>query len=231
MTIPSAQISPQHQADITRVIEYWFSPITPTSPVTEKWFMPPDREKIDNEIRTAFGPLVEQARTSSTLDTWTSTPQGALALLILLDQYPRNIYRGSHLSHAADDKAVDVAIHAIARDFDRSKEISHLQSIFFYMPLMHAETLAHQVAGIALFEALAARCADSSTASGVEREGEREEVVKFVQKSLWSARVHRDVILRFGRFPSRNEILGRESTGEEVEFLRENPMGFPSPKD
>ena len=217
-------ISEAHQADIQRVVEYWFTPITPSSPVTEKWFLPPNPQQIDDEIRTQFGSLVEQAR-SNTLDSWTSTPMGSLALIILLDQYPRNIYRGSHLMHAADQKGVEVAVQSIAKEFDRSPELQQLQTLFFYLPLMHAEDLIHQIASIAYIENLATRCA-SPTGSNFNAL-QKEDIVKFVKGSLGFSKMHREVILRFGRFPSRNEALGRTSTPEELEFLKENPSGYP----
>ncbi|EXJ63194.1 hypothetical protein A1O7_03641 [Cladophialophora yegresii CBS 114405] len=216
------QISTAHQTDITRILEYWFTPSSPDASITEKWFRPPNRDQVDEEIRTNFEPLIQQARNDS-LDNWTTTPLGSLALIILLDQFPRNIYRGSHLSYASDAKAVDVAVQCVAREFDHSPEtLTELQTLFFYMPLMHAESLIHQIAGVSLFELLAARCLSSTKLSATERE----EVTKFVTSSLNFARAHRDVIMRFGRFPSRNEVLGRQSTPEEVQFLKDNPGGF-----
>ncbi|KAJ9612589.1 hypothetical protein H2200_004186 [Cladophialophora chaetospira] len=217
----SPQISPEHQQDITHIVDYWFTPITPDAPVAQKWFQPPDRDAVDNEIRTQFEGLIQQARNDS-LDSWTSTPMGSLALIILLDQFPRNIYRGSHLSYSSDAKAVDVAVRSISKEFDHSPELSELQTIFLYMPLMHAESLIHQIAGIALFENLTARCLASTTLT----DAEREEVTSFVSSSEKFAKGHRDVIMRFGRFPSRNEASGRANTKEETVFLKENPNGY-----
>ena len=105
-----------------------------------------------------------------------------------------------------------MAIGAIAREFDRA--VDDLQALFFYLPLMHDETLVSQIACIALSEALAARC----QRAGHER--------AFVLRSIGFAKQHRDTILRFGRFPSRNEVLGRQSTEEEREFLKLNPAGW-----
>ncbi|ETI22948.1 hypothetical protein G647_04742 [Cladophialophora carrionii CBS 160.54] len=221
MAAATPQISHAHQTYITHILEYWFTPSSPGASITEKWFRPPNRDQVDEEIRTNFEPLVQQARNDS-LDNWTTTPLGSLALIILLDQFPRNIYRGSHLSYSSDAKAVDVAIQSVARESDHSPDLTELQTLFFYMPLMHAESLIHQIAGISLFELLAARCLANTKLSATERE----EVTKFVTASLNFAKAHRDVIMRFGRFPSRNEVLGRPSTPEEVQFLRDNPGGF-----
>lgn len=215
------QISTEHGEDINRVIDYWFTPYSPDAPVTQKWFSGPNRDEIDQEIRSNFETSIQQAR-NHTLDSWTSTPQGSLALIILLDQFPRNIFRGSHLSYSSDAKAVEVALSSIAKDFDRSESISELQTLFFYMPLMHAESLVHQIAGIALFDNLITRC----LASKKLNESDREQVSAWVKRSCGFAKGHRDVIIRFGRFPSRNEVLRRESTEEERTFLRENPSGF-----
>ncbi|EXJ75551.1 uncharacterized protein A1O5_00057 [Cladophialophora psammophila CBS 110553] len=217
----------EHQGEIARVLDYWFPPPSLDSNPTEKWFRPPNPEVVDAEIRTQFSSLIEQARNDS-LDSWSSTPLGSLALIVLLDQFPRNIYRGSGLSYSSDAKALDLAVMSIAREFDRSPEVTALMAMFFYMPLMHAETLVHQVAGISLFENLAARClaGSSSPSASLPVSPAAEEAAKFVQGSCEFAKAHRDVILRFGRFPSRNVALRKESTPEEVEFLRQNPGGF-----
>ncbi len=219
-SINVARISQQQQQDITRVVDYWFVP-TPSAPIPQKWFSPPNRDQTDDEIRSKFEPLIEQARTDG-FDSWKSTPLGSLALIVLLDQFPRNIYRGSHLSYASDEKAVDVAVQSIARGYDHAPKLSELQILMLYMPLMHAESLIHQIAGVLLFENLAARC----LANGNLSDAKREEIAGFVKRSCGFAKGHRDVVVRFGRFPSRNEAMGRVSTSEEVKFLEENPSGF-----
>jgi uncharacterized protein (DUF924 family) len=217
----TSQLPVAHQAEVARVVDYWFTPSTPEASITEKWFLPPDPKAVDDEIRTNFGSLIQQARNHE-LDAWSSTPRGALALVILLDQFPRNIYRGSHLSFSSDGQAVDVSISSIAKQFDQSSELTELQTIFLYMPLMHAESMIHQIAGIALFENLAARCLANPRHSDTEKK----EIAGFVTRSLAFSKSHRDVIMQFGRFPSRNKALGRESTPEEIAFLEENPGGF-----
>lgn len=191
--------------DISRILDFWFKP----DQDVKLWFvLSPD---FDDQIKQNFGNLVEQACGSS-LDHWsTDSPTGALALLILLDQFPRNIYRGHPNSYASDSKAVDIAIKAIARADDR--KVEGMQPSFFYLPLMHDERLVSQIACVSLYEGLVGRC-------------EEGKVMEFANTGLEMAKKHRDVIARFGRFPSRNGVLGRESTVEEKDFLERNPGGF-----
>ncbi|KAK5271847.1 hypothetical protein LTR96_003675 [Exophiala xenobiotica] len=210
------------QTDINRTLSFWFD-----GP-PENWFAPANPEQYDALVRDTFGELITAARNDE-LDTWSSSsssfggdgeggsrgnPRGSLALLLLLDQYPRNVYRGSPEAHASDAKAAALATQAIANEFDR--QVGDLEALFFYLPLMHDERLVSQIACVALIETLLARC------KGAEDSQARQ----FVQRSVGFAKSHRDVIARFGRFPSRNKILGRESTDEEVDFLKEHPSGY-----
>ena len=168
---------------------------------------------LDNDIRARFGSLISIARDSPTIHhTWTENPNSALALLLLLDQFPRNIFRGSPQSYSSDLKALGVATWAIAKGFDR--QVPPIRQLFFYLPFMHDELLLSQVAGKALYENCRSRCGDDVEAK------------KFVENEADWAQKHMDVIQRFGRFPARNQVLGRESTREELEFLKENPRGF-----
>lgn len=219
MSNDDSAIPAAHQSAITRILDFWFTP-PPDAPITAKWFGP--SPALDAECRALFSDWIAAARTTDELESWTSSPRGSLALLLLLDQFPRNIFRGSPDSYAADPKAVRVASRGVARGFDR--HVGALQSMFFYLPFMHAEDLARQVAGVALYEGLLARCVQGDT----DKEKETDDVTRMVDQSLKFAKAHRDVILWFGRFPSRNECLGRESSPEEREFLRRNPGGFPS---
>jgi uncharacterized protein (DUF924 family) len=188
--------------------DFWFPPNTD---LLSHWFAP--NPVLDASIKSTFEPfMTSAAQNLSPLDTWTATPNGTLALLLLLDQFPRNVYRNSPRAYASDAKAASVAVTAIAAGQDR--EVSLLKQPFFYLPLMHDESLLAQVAALGLFEALVTRCGEGS----LERE--------YAEKGLESTRKHLRVIERFGRFPSRNAVLGRESTGEERGFLEENRGGF-----
>ena len=178
----------------TRVIDFWFGP--PGSPERgarrDIWFEQDDA--FDVEIRTRFLADVEAAERGE-LDGMADTPRGALALIILLDQFPRNLYRESPRAFATDAKALGFAKDAVARGFD--KELDTFERWFIYLPFEHSEDLADQERSVDLFRDVA-----------------DEEAVKYVA-------AHRDVIARFGRFPHRNAILGRASTPEEIAYLKE----------
>jgi uncharacterized protein (DUF924 family) len=193
--------------EVTRINDFWYS-MPP-----KEWFMPP--EGFDHVCNNEFGTLVQKARNNE-LDDWTLQPESTLALLVLLDQIPRNTFRGTPDAFSSDAKAFDIATRAIARGWD--KEVTIIQALTLYLPLMHNERLISTVACLALTENL------------INRAPEGSDEKKFLTNGLQSGIQHRDVIARFGRYPSRNAILGRQSTKEEEEFLRENPNGFPGPK-
>lgn len=147
---------------------------------------------FDAEIANRFGAVLDAAKTGA-FDGWAETPRGALALVILLDQFSRNIHRGTRDAFAADDKALMLARQAIASGFDM--EFPADQRAWFYLPFMHSESLDDQLTCIKL--AKAAGLADT----------------------LHWAEVHAEIIRCFGRFPHRNPILGREMSEEEQAFL------------
>jgi uncharacterized protein (DUF924 family) len=149
---------------------------------------------FDAQIRTRFEAL-HHAAARRELDDWAQTPLGALALLLLLDQFPRNLYRGSPHAFATDPLARRAAREAVDKGFDRQVDPELRQ--FFYLPFEHSERLEDQDRSMAL-------CAASGDA----------ELVKW-------AKIHRDIIERFGRFPHRNASLGRTTTDEEQAFLRQ----------
>lgn len=155
-----------------------------------KWFARDDA--FDARVRATYL-SAQEAAANGDLDGWSVTAEGALALLILLDQFPRNMFRGTPRAFATDTRALSIARAAIAAGHDRRFE-NPLRR-FFYLPMMHAETLAEQEACIALCRAAG------------DAEGEQ------------FAIVHRDIIARFGRFPHRNAILGRRSSPDELAFL------------
>jgi uncharacterized protein (DUF924 family) len=193
---------------IESVLGFWFGP--PGSPPlgrSERWFSADPA--FDETVRERFGELAKRAAAGE-LEGWRESPLGALALVIALDQFPRNIHRGSARAFAADAAARDVALDAEARGFDRA--LSPVERWFLYLPLMHAEDRALQERSVAHFEALAAE-AEPGLAEALE------EAADF-------ARRHRDVIARFGRFPHRNAALGRASSREEVAFLAEPGSHF-----
>ena len=192
-------------SNITRLLSFWFDHPDGVA----KWFK--TSPTVDAECQI-WAPLVEAARAGA-LAGWAQTPDGTLALLLLLDQLPRNVYRGTAAAFASDSAALEVAVDAVARGDDRRVALD--RQLFFYLPLMHSESLLAQVGCLGLYQGMAAR-AEPGTA---QRE--------LCDRELDIAQAHVDVIRRFGRFPGRNAALGRESTTEELEYLRKNgPWGF-----
>ena len=163
----------------------------------DKWFERDDA--FDAEIRAKFLGVYEAAAAGK-LDDWQSTADGTLALLVLLDQFPRNLFRGTARAFATDDAARAIAERAIARGFDRRFALPERR--FFYLPLMHSENLADQERCLAL-------CREAGDVEGAKY-----------------AELHADVIRRFGRFPGRNAALGREPTEQERAFLQAGGAGF-----
>ncbi|MEM6746652.1 MAG: DUF924 family protein [Pseudomonadota bacterium] len=175
------------------VLHFWLRELEP-----EQHFRRDDA--VDEMIRTRFGSLHDEL-SKGVPQTWLKTPQTALAAVIVLDQFSRNLFRGDGRAFATDEEALRVARIAVGRgDLDR---VSDREAYYFIMPYMHAEEVATIEECEALFER---RLPDGNGA-------------KF-------ARLHRDSVARFGRYPARNEALGRESTPEELAFLKENPSGF-----
>ena len=157
----------------------------------KKWFLKDDA--FDAAIRAKFAALHARAAVGD-LDHWAETADGALALLLLLDQFSRNLYRGSPQAFAQDERARTIARRAVAAGLDR--EVDPAFRTFFYLPFEHSEAIADQEVCVRLSHGLAD------------------------PEALRWARVHERIIRRFGRFPHRNHDLGRESTPEEVEFLK-----------
>lgn len=201
----SSNSTPTMDPDINRVISYWCEVEDPR----KKWFF--GGPEVDAEIKEQFGHLVDKARASQ-LISWAEQPRSSLALLILLDQFSRNLFRGSPQAFSSDPMALDIATKSIAKGFH--KEVPVMQTPFFYLPLVHHESLISQIAGVAFYESNLSRCASDS------KEAE------FTKQGILAAERHRDIILRFRRFPGRNKALGRDSTPEEIEFLKEHPSGL-----
>jgi len=182
----------------TEILDFWFG----ADALTPRDFWFGKSESVDAEIRSRFGAAVEEALVGS-LDDWAETPEGSLALILLLDQFTRNIFRDTPRAFAGDEAALGHARRMVQAGLDRPFDA--LRRWFIYLPFEHSERLDDQYESLRLFGELA-------------REGQH--------GPLEWAQKHFDVILRFGRFPHRNEILGRASTPEESEFLRQPGSRF-----
>ena len=193
----------QQMSQVDEILGFWFgSPQDEDYGKSRKiWFI--KDPTFDQEIQTRFRADYEQAAAGE-LDHWQETPQGCLALIILLDQFPRNMFRSTPQAFATDPKALAVAQNAIAKGFDQ--ELPFVQRQFFYLPLEHSENLEHQHQAVELFRPLSQ---DPETASFFD----------------YAVR-HREIIERFGRFPHRNPILRRNTTPEEAEFLKQPGSSF-----
>jgi uncharacterized protein (DUF924 family) len=165
----------------------------------EAWFT--KDPEFDRLVRDRFEALYEAAAAGD-LDDWKEEARSCLALVIVLDQFPRNMFRGDPRSYATDRKAQETAEYAVDHALDR--ELPEFQRTFLYMPFMHSEDLVHQRRSVELFRRLGGNETDSS---------------------YYAAR-HMEIIERFGRFPHRNEILGRQTTPEEAEFLTQPGSSF-----
>jgi uncharacterized protein (DUF924 family) len=158
---------------------------------------------FDAEVTERFASLYEEAAAGD-LDGWRDDARSCLALVILLDQFPRNMFRGDGRTHATDGKALETSKYSVEHALDR--ELPAFQRMFLYMPFMHSESVEDQHRSVELFERLAGE------------EG-APDVVSY-------AVAHRDIVEQFGRFPHRNEILGRETTPEEAVFLTKEGYSF-----
>lgn len=167
------------------ILEFWYS-----ERMRQRWFA--STPELDAEIRLKYENLWHQAANGE-LDAWKKTPEGCLALVIVLDQFPLNMFRGRPESFSTEKKAVETAKYALTQGHDRKTPGDRLA--FLYMPLMHSENPDDQDLSVRLFEQAN------------------------LESNLRFARHHRELIRRFGRFPHRNAILGRESSKEEIEYL------------
>ena len=186
-----------------QILDFWFGKPDEADygKPRKVWFT--KNPEFDQEVRSRF--LIDyQQAAAGHLDDWKASPLGCLALIILLDQFPRNMFRGQPQTFATDPQALAYAQHTVAQGFDR--ELLPIQRCFVYLPFEHSENLAHQRQAIELFSTLKDY---PECASGVDY-----------------AHRHLKVIERFGRFPHRNEILGRETTPEEAEFLKQPGSSF-----
>jgi len=177
------------------VLEFWLAPAN-----RPQWFK--KEPAFDEEVRRRFEAVHERAA-AGRLVSWQETPEGALALLLCLDQFPRNMYRGTPRAFATDEKARLVADWAVDRGFDMAFKDEQVR-LFFYLPFEHSEDLDDQHRAVELTRQ---RCPTDP------------EILRY-------AILHRDVIEKFGRFPHRNAILGRRNTPGEEEYLKQPGAGF-----
>ena len=189
---------------IETILEFWFGEDTDDSVVAKNksalwWSKNPD---VDAEMRQRFESFVHRAAAGE-LSDWQSNPRGRLALILLTDQFPRSIYRDSPNAFAYDAKALGWCIDGIDQGMDL--QLRPIERVFFYLPLEHAESLEHQDRSVKQFRRLLDEVGAGQT--------------KVFEEYLDFAVRHRDIIARFGRFPHRNKILGREPTSDELAFL------------
>lgn len=177
---------------VQSVLEFWFDRLTP-----EDWFV--KKDAIDQEMTRRFISL-HLSLSREIPDEWRETPEARLALLIVLDQFPRNIFRDSPHAFATDGLALREA--KVAIDAGADQAVPEQRRFIFYMPFEHAESMAEQDRAVELFTALG-----------------NANYLDYAQR-------HRSVIARFGRFPHRNPILGRENTPEETAYLAQPGAGF-----
>lgn len=195
-SMPRRAKHPTHEDPIEAVLAFWFErDVAPGyCEVRPLWFE--STPEFDAEIAARFMSTYERAAAGA-LDGMADAAESCLALTIVLDQFPRCMFRGDERTYATDDKVLALAKQAIARGYDAA--LTPLQRWFLYMPFQHVEDRADQRRSVELFESLGA-----------------DAVHRFV---IGAARGHRDVVERFGRFPHRNDILGRVTTAEEAAFL------------
>ena len=175
----STRITPQN------ILDFWYS-----KKMQGRWFS--STAELDDQIRSQFEVLWRKAAAGE-LEEWKETPEGCLALAIVLDQLPLNMFRGKAESFSTERQAIETAKHAIDNGYDQRLQAERMA--FLYMPLMHSENLADQDLSVKLFEAAK------------------------LENNLRFAQHHRELIRKYGRFPHRNRLLGRQSTPEEIEYL------------
>ena len=196
---------------IEDIIDFWFGPLDEHGQAggerAARWWK--KDLAFDDRIRARFEP-VHRAIGARELDDWLTDPRGRVAQIVVLDQFSRNMYRGTPAMFASDPRAFQLVQEGLDRGDDRA--LPHDPRAFSYMPLVHAEDLAAQDRAVALFTELR----DSTPPD------RRERAVAMVKY----AGMHRDIVRRFGRFPHRNAILQRPSTPEEIAFLEQPGSGF-----
>lgn len=192
---------------VDTILHHWFGNAENTSFPSEErtaaWFG--GDVETDKDIKRLFAADVIKAANGDYAE-WEQIPRSLLALIILLDQFPRHLYRGAAGAFEHDSKALSLCLKGIEHSYDH--ELSLIERVFFYFPLMHSEDLEMQILSVRAYQMLAA----------ISFPETRELFEKFLDYAI----KHRELISRFGRFPYRNETLGRTSTAEELAFLKES---------
>lgn len=207
----AATITDEDQARIDTILSFWFKEQELSAPQIdmrmEIWFS--EDAVFDHEIEKEFADDIDAA-SAGKLDYWAAQADGRLALIILIDQFRRNIYRGTPEAFSKDRLALKLCVEGAMEKKD--KGLSLIQRVFFYMPLQHAESRKVQAKSVELYNRLA------EAASPTYRE-------TFLTIAQF-AELHKDIIDQFGRFPHRNQLLNRENTAEENEYLSTDSLEF-----
>jgi uncharacterized protein (DUF924 family) len=190
------------------VLTFWFGAVG-SAPLANAsvWYKKDDA--FDRDVKDRFESALQLAARGA-LDVWKASPRGRLALVILLDQLSRNMFRGTPRAFAQDARASESTLESIAAGDEQALTI--VERSFLYMPLMHAEDIDLQRKGIEAFDRL--------------KNDAPEDFKKFAENSVDYMKKHAEIVERFGRFPHRNAILGRASTPEEIEFLKQPGSSF-----
>ena len=206
-----ATFTDEDQARIDKILSFWFKEQSLSAPQIDRrmdiWFG--EDAVFDHEIEKEFADDVKRA-SKGRLDHWADDPRGRLALIILIDQFRRNIHRNTAKAFSMDKLALKLCVEgAMAK---KDKGLSPIEKVFFYMPLQHAESRKVQAKSVELFNKLADSVSPTYRATFLT-------VAQF-------AELHKDIIDQFGRFPHRNQMLGRKNTPEEEEYLAGDSPDF-----
>ncbi|MDJ0747795.1 MAG: DUF924 family protein [Xenococcaceae cyanobacterium MO_167.B27] len=185
------------------ILDFWFGKPEDSNYGKPRKFWFIKDEELDQIIKSRFREIHQQAAMGN-LDHWREKPLSCLALIIVLDQFSRNMFRGLPQAFATDAQALNYAQYAIAKSFN--SQLLPVQRWFIYLPFEHSEDLAYQEKSVQLFRTLT-------------EDSESQSAINYAYK-------HFEVIKKFGRFPHRNKILGRENTPEEIEFLKQPGSSF-----
>lgn len=206
-----ATITDDDQLRIDSILAFWFREHELSAPQIDGrmdvWFG--EDAVLDHEIEKNFAEEIEQA-SKGKLNHWASKPRGCLALILVLDQFRRNVYRNTADAFSRDKLALKICVEGAMSKLDR--ELAPIERVFFYMPLQHSESRKVQTKSVDIYTRLA------KSVSATYRET-FETILQF-------AELHRDIIEQFGRFPHRNKLLGRENTKEEEEYLSGDAPDF-----